>query len=394
MFVNRLVTLHEMRPDIHGSGSGDYYLGHFTKPSAGDPMAEPHVSDDDAPVENEDKGGAEPLPPMRILRDHPSQLLLHQEILVRGKFFDSKTGKVKTMTKRQRVIKPGAPFSKPHKMHHFKEREWPSGQHFDANDLTITANVDGSEPKHILWVPGMTEHHEQLVKFYQHIRKESLNKDTQFADQGKWPCKLPSGTPIEMCYWPESAFHVRRKKTKADDEANSTEDAPPAAKKQKKAADGAGTSKPAAEPAVAEPPPARKPIPPAALVAKGAGASKPAGDDAAAAEKALLTKIFNGDDQHLKHIAMACLEDMYAPCGPLSSTTPWTCTGEFENKSVKEVKEFLETNDDFDAASIDKIMRDLTSFRKIFKMFFGSLPHGWTPSLPPPPPKKKSLCVD
>ena len=72
----------------------------------------------------------------------------------------------------------------PEQVPHFMPAEWPTGQRFDPNDLTIAANPDGSELKHFPWVPGMHEQHEQLVKFNQHIRKESgLNKDTQFSDQ-------------------------------------------------------------------------------------------------------------------------------------------------------------------------------------------------------------------
>ena len=39
-----------------------------------------------------------------------------QDISVRGKFTDPKTGKQKTMTKRLKVLKMGAPFSHPHKV--------------------------------------------------------------------------------------------------------------------------------------------------------------------------------------------------------------------------------------------------------------------------------------
>lgn len=387
-----------MLAEVHSSGDEEYYFSRAARPCDIDPWALPKMSDDEAApaAPTGDATMADTAPePMLILRDHPSQLTLFQEIAVRAKFKDPKTGKDKTMTKKQRVLRQGPPFSKPHKGSHFMPEEWPVGKRFDASDLTITANVDGSEMKHFPWVPGMTEQHEQLVKFNQHIRKESgLNKDTQFADQGKWKAKLPGGAAIELPYWPENAFHVRKKRTKGDEGGASSMDngvhaSPPPAKKAKVSPEGATTGR--VPPAAA----AGKATAPPGLVAKGAAHKPPTPPSGGCeAEKALLTKLFNGSDEELKHIAMACLTDMHAPCGPVKTNTPWTCTGEFEPKTVAEIKEFLETTDECDASGIDKITRDLESFRKVFKMFFGGLPVGWMPQPAQPPPKKRMLCID
>ena len=124
-----------------------------------------------------------------------------------------------------------------------------------------------------------------------------------------------------------------------DNGATPADPAPPAAKKPKSAAPPASGSVPPAAAAgkaaaIGKPTPAAEP---SGLIAKGraAPATKNDPSDAASAEKAFLTKIYNSGDEVLKHIAMACLEDLHAPCGRLSSVNPWTCTGTFQPKSVK-----------------------------------------------------------
>ena len=55
----------------------------------------------------------------------------------------------------------------------------------------------------------------------------------------------------------------------------------------------------------------------------------------------------------------------------------------------QELKEDLEAEDP-DDPNVDKLLRDLSSFRKLFKLLFSDVPPGWTPAAPP---KKVSKFV-
>jgi hypothetical protein len=312
---------------------------------------------------------------------------------------------MKTRGEKLIVLKPGPPWSKPVKSPCFTPGEWKEGTRFDPNNFTILGKPDGTCIKHVPWVPGTSEQQEQLVKFYQHLRKAALNKATQYTDQESWSAKLPNGDLIQLPHWPEAAFHIRRaKKTgvKPDEDGSSMDEpkdgAPPAKKAKKEEASCDRKQKHAAAPTVVKvSPPASAPAsfikPPAALQSKGA--SKPVDADPAAPEKALLMSLVfgSGKNPETAHIISALLEDMHVPCEPVKTNNPWKCTGEFEAKSVKELKEYFETTDEFEEEAVATIVRDLNSFRKVFKMLFNNVPEGWVPT-EPVVPKKRALCIE
>lgn len=392
-----------MLESMHASGdTSDEYLRRFAKPSGGDPMADPRDTHDSSPAAA--TGAEVTYTPIRILSDLGTHLNLFQELTVRGKFPDPKAGgQLKMRSERLIVLKQGSPWSKPTKPPNFAPGEWDESTRFDPAHFTIVAKADGSCMKHIPWVTGINEQCEQLVKFYQHLRKSSLNKATQFSDQEKWSAKLPDGTQISLPHWPETAFHMRRKKsaTKGDDDASSMEEpaegdepAPKKAKTKKDAPEPVPAAKVAPKKSAPEPVQKKaEPPKPAALQSKGA--SKPAEADAGAAEKALLTALVfgKGRSPETAYIVKALLEDMHAPCAKVSTNTPWNCTGDFEEKSVADLKTYFETTDEFDSEQAEVIKRDLTSFRKVFKMLFAGVPEGWVPT-EQAPPKKRPLCLD